>query len=372
MNEEKRYGEAVITGADCGGKTSGMAYMSERFTDHGIRVFVAPEVATSQIIPGIPDFKHIAENDFSQYVRIEDHFLFAQLKIQEIYEHNKLVYPNDRILTLYDRGPKDIEAFLPEGYFQALCEKRKLGPHDISERFDAVIHMVTAAEGAEQFFTRKNNEARQDRTLDEVRKLDKKLRDAWRGHPHHRVIDNSTDFENKLKRAYAALARILGIPVPIEIERKFLLRSMPDLKALDVAYKSVPIEQMYISSPDNQETRIRKRGSAYYKTVKQKLTNRARIENECIISPVEYVDLGKQQKPDSHIIRKIRTCFEFKYQNFELDEFLPPDNPLVLLEIELTEENDRLEIPPYLDVEREVTDDPRYSNYAIAHGSLMR
>ena len=39
--------------------------------------------------------------------------------------------------------------------------------------------------------------------------MDDKFIAAWTGHPHLRVIDNSTDFEDKMKRLIAEIASFL-------------------------------------------------------------------------------------------------------------------------------------------------------------------
>lgn len=49
--------------------------------------------------------------------------------------------------------------------------------------------MVTCADGAPEFYTSANNEARYE-SVDEAIELDKKLINAWVGHPHFSIIDN--------------------------------------------------------------------------------------------------------------------------------------------------------------------------------------
>jgi hypothetical protein len=49
--------------------------------------------------------------------------------------------------------------------------------------------MVTAADGAEKFYSGDNNVARYE-TVEEAVKLDKKLINAWVGHPHFSIIEN--------------------------------------------------------------------------------------------------------------------------------------------------------------------------------------
>jgi len=50
--------------------------------------------------------------------------------------------------------------------------------------------MVTAADGAENFYTTANNEARYE-SVKEAVELDKRLINAWVGHPHFTIIKNS-------------------------------------------------------------------------------------------------------------------------------------------------------------------------------------
>jgi hypothetical protein len=49
--------------------------------------------------------------------------------------------------------------------------------------------MVTAADGAVEFYTGENNEARYE-TVEEAITLDKKLINAWVGHPHFSIVPN--------------------------------------------------------------------------------------------------------------------------------------------------------------------------------------
>eukprot|EP00747_Dinoflagellata_sp_TGD_P180738 gnl/TRDRNA2_/TRDRNA2_33715_c0_seq1.p3 gnl/TRDRNA2_/TRDRNA2_33715_c0~~gnl/TRDRNA2_/TRDRNA2_33715_c0_seq1.p3 ORF type:complete len:116 (+),score=18.10 gnl/TRDRNA2_/TRDRNA2_33715_c0_seq1:604-951(+) len=78
------------------------------------------------------------------------------------------------------------------------------------DRYDAVIHLVTAADGAQAAYGTDTNEVRFE-TVDEAREMDVVTKDAWSSHPRLHVVDNSTDFEGKVRRVLdiveAALAR---------------------------------------------------------------------------------------------------------------------------------------------------------------------
>jgi hypothetical protein len=72
-----------------------------------------------------------------------------------------------------------------------------------------ILHLVTAADGAEQFYTKANNSARTE-TPEEARELDKKVRECWTAHHRLKVITNSsTDFKHKLNQTTDALSTLI-------------------------------------------------------------------------------------------------------------------------------------------------------------------
>ena len=58
----------------------------------------------------------------------------------------------------------------------------------IEKRYDAVVHMVTAAEGAEEFYNL-SNEARYEDAAG-ARERDHKLRQAYLSHSKYMMVDN--------------------------------------------------------------------------------------------------------------------------------------------------------------------------------------
>jgi hypothetical protein len=56
-------------------------------------------------------------------------------------------------------------------------------------RYDAVLHLVTAADGAEKFYDSATNNARYE-TIEEAREKDVRLREAYMTHPKWYLIDN--------------------------------------------------------------------------------------------------------------------------------------------------------------------------------------
>ena len=68
-------------------------------------------------------------------------------------------------------------------------------------RYDGVLHMVTAADGATRFYASLTNEARYESVSEAISK-DKKLREAYMGHKNWAMIDNGCpDFKSKIDNA---------------------------------------------------------------------------------------------------------------------------------------------------------------------------
>ena len=65
-------------------------------------------------------------------------------------------------LVICDRGTMDASAFVTRKEWEELMHKNQLDEVDIRDnRYHQVIHLVTAAKGAEEHYTRSNNNARQ-------------------------------------------------------------------------------------------------------------------------------------------------------------------------------------------------------------------
>lgn len=69
-------------------------------------------------------------------------------------------------------------------------------------RYNQVVHLITAANGAEEFYNTEDNPCRTE-GIELARELDLKTAEAWIGHPYIDVIDNSTDFDMKMRRMVA-------------------------------------------------------------------------------------------------------------------------------------------------------------------------
>lgn len=360
----------VITGGPCSGKTTGMSYLSEKLSDFGFRVFVVPETATMIINSGL-DIRLM--KSVEQVLDFQSAILDLQIFLEkEIEDHANKIFPNDKKVILLDRGLMDIYSYIPVGYenvFIKMLEKHRLSFVQARDNYNGIIHLVTSAIGAEKFYTNENNPARYENSKEACISCDRTC-NAWVGHPHFRVIDNSTNFEGKMKRALSAACSFLGIPCPIEIERKYLVDSVNMNQVLFMS-KKIEIEQLYlVSNKTDNEIRIRKRGQEkswmYFMTKKKNSDNpMIRMETEDTIQEGEYELLSRFIEPNTSKIVKDRYCFVWGNQYFELDFFKEPKG-LILLEIELTDQNDVVNIPPFIKVKEEVTGKKEFTNREIS------
>lgn len=148
-----------------------------------------------------------------------------------------------------------------------------------------------------------------------------------------------------------------------EIERKYLV-NMPELP-LPCEAKASSIEQSYLKTEDGSSERVRLRDGVYYHTRKVRISGIRAEEKEDVVGASEAEALLKRRDPACATIRKTRYVFDYRGQIFELDVF-PFWKKQAMLEIELAGEDTPVDWPDFLTLIREVTDDPRYKNHALA------
>lgn len=143
----------------------------------------------------------------------------------------------------------------------------------------------------------------------------------------------------------------------IEIERKFLVRGN-DYKAFSADKKY--IKQGFLNSDKHRVVRVRIIDDTAFLTVKgitnASGTTRFEWEKEILVKEAEQLILLCEPS----IIEKYRYYHQMGKHTFEIDEFLGDNLGLIIAEVEISEENEQFEKPPYL--EREVTGDEKYYN----------
>lgn len=366
MKSQTMIKRIVLTGGPCAGKTTALVRIIEHFTSMGYKVFTIPEVPTMFIQAGMDyltpnrEFFRAGEKaTLLTQIALEDHFLNIAKTLDE------------PVLIVCDRGTLDISTYLtPELWEELVAECATTTAELRDSRYDAVLHLVSAADGAEQFYTTANNAQRleqaDEKGLAIARSLDKRVAQAWSRHPHLRVINNHENFENKIKRVIKEISNVLGLAQPIEEERKYLVELTDEVPN---AIES-DITQTYLTSEPNTEVRLRRRGwqgkYVYVHTTKKRISDTEQLETERQISQNLYHSLLRQADPYRKTIHKLRRSFIWKGQYFEVDTFLEPTTNLVILETKGIGAQEAINFPPFLKVLRDITGDTSYYNYNIA------
>lgn len=140
-----------------------------------------------------------------------------------------------------------------------------------------------------------------------------------------------------------------------EIERKFLVKS-EDWRSLA---NGKLYRQGYLSTKKSCTVRVRLVGNQGYITIKGATQGISRAEYEYPI-PAEDAQAMLDNLCDRPLIEKTRYKIELAGLVWEVDEFAGENQGLIVAEVELTDENQIIELPDWID--KEVSDDPRYFN----------
>jgi len=366
----------VIDGGPCSGKTTGMSVVKQRLEQIGKRVVVVPEAATLYINSGF-NKSNIDLVDFQVAI------FQLQLQNEEFWnDQAKNLAGDSDIVFLYDRGLLTGSAYIEDlntktniSLFEnVVIRPSKLdGLEDVRSRYGGVLHMVTAAIGAEHAYTTENNSARLE-TPEQARLLDLKTQSAWLGHGHLRVIDNeaedggSKSFHQKLHDLVSSVFEILGYPQPVEDEDKYVLHNF-NIENIPVPYEVIQIEQVYLESLVEERIRTRKGklSNSYYHTIKKPNPNGAgRIEIERLVSHRVAEDLLLKGNKKLFPIQKKRVCFLYEGQYFEVDIFEGVLAGLVMCEREKSSHSMETNVPDFLGPYESVTDNPKYKNKSLS------
>merc|ERR1712059_248504 len=147
--------------------------------------------------------------------------------------------------------------------------------------------------------------------------------EAWIGHPYVDIIDNKSDFESKINRLISCVAVKMGIDIG---------------DRLNVNAKKV---KFAINGPLPKDT-------AFPNFRDFEVTH-------------HYLQLSDQEDPLHLMVNKIRRCFMYNNQYFQLDIYRDPCHPrckgLMLLETYTTlkQEEFKDRLPKFLNIDQEVT-----------------
>ena len=194
--------------------------------------------------------------------------------------------------------------------------------------------MVTAASGKEEFYSVENHSCRSE-GIHEARERDIKAAEAWVGHPNVQIVDNrGDDFESKINYLISKVAWSIGIDVGDRLMEgarkvKFVVNGpLPDIEAFP-EFRDFDVCHHYLQTISGKklQIRLRKRGCngkwSYNQTTRKQVSGQA-IELKKQLTHRDYSTLITQEDTNHFPIFKIRRCFLFENQYFQLDIYKDP------------------------------------------------
>lgn len=335
----------VLTGGPCSGKTTSIQRIASEFREKGYNVIIVPDSASLLINSGVKNFGVDGINlyDFQKCI------IDMQMNLERIIIDS--LDTDLETIALCDGGIIDGKAFMDDEDFTSLLKDFHLNELDISVSYDMVIHLRSFALGKEQFYTFNTGEE-----IEEAKKLDQKILESWAGHSKLRVVTNDGSFEEKMNRVCDNIYDLLKIPRPIHIQKKFLVDYIDLEKISGLDFNIFDIEKYVISEGGNEKCYKK---TTSFDDVNYSLINKTNINGEKIVTEKRINESDYYDNIPNYIIKNKRYTFEYNNQYFKLDIF----DDKCILEVDLTDKSNDFDIPPFVSVREDITDDLDY-NYS--------
>lgn len=375
---ERRVYKLVLTGGPCGGKTTGQAMLATFFENLGWKVFRVPETATVLMSGGIA----FGELNSEQVMDFQENLIKTMLSLEDTYFSMAEKTVGQNVLVICDRGTMDASAFISNEEWEKLLDKLDLDESHICEnRYDQIVHMVSAANGAEDFYSVEDHAARFE-GLELARDRDRKAMEAWSEHPYVDIVDNRVDFDGKLNHLVDLVVKRIGLEIGDRFKAnsrkvKFVVKGkLPEDDVFPTKFTDFDVVHHYLQTNcKGIQSRLRKRGrfgrTTYTCTVRRPERKGQIVEVKSTLSRKEYENLLNHADPRHYPVFKTRRCFLYNNQQYQLDIYRDPCHPrckgLMLLETFTTSDDViTTSLPPFLKVYKDVTGDPAFSMYNLA------
>ena len=251
-----------FTGGPCGGKRTAMSSARRRLANLGFRVFTVPEANVQFFTSGAQVSDLIADP-----LTFQSALMNTQLAMEDSFDLLARAQAKRGISSVIvcERGAMDNKASTPPELWESVIASAGVKSEgELREgRYDLVLHLVTAADGAEDFYVETSSRGGAQESLDEARQLDRRVRECWIGHERLHIVDNSANsFDAKVRAAVDRVSQLVGAPrAPGAAagrraqKRKFVLRSLPPPDALpaDLRVVRVNITTTYLKTPPRSD-----------------------------------------------------------------------------------------------------------------------
>ena len=348
----------VITGGSDAGKTTAMNWIQNNFEKKGYKVIFIDSAAKEFINDGV------LKGELKSTLKYQSIVIDMQIAKEKIYEEAAKQLPFEKILLVCKRGTVDAKAYMSKRDFEYMLKERNLNEVELRDSYDAVFHLVTSASGAEEYFL--IDDPLRDNLIEEAKRIDDQIINAWTGHKYFRVIDNRSTFQNKMKQLIKEISLFLGEEGPYETQRKFLIKK-PDLDLLNKLHNcnKVKVIEIYLNEEKNTISKLIQRGINSNNTNSKITINKDKnVETETRLTQDAYIEELINIDTSKKIIIKDRYCLTVNSVYYEIDIYEHLEDKAIC-EVELTRSSE-LQLPSIIEVIEDITNNEEYTSYYFA------
>lgn len=366
-----------LTGGPCAGKTTACSLLKEKLSSKFILYFL-PELAATTVLAGVT----IIPSEFTPktHTVFTEGIMKMQMEMEDYFYKIATIQKKD-VIIITDRGCIDNLAYCSSEVKEEVLTRNGWTLEKIrDERYDAVIHLVTAADGAEEFYTLANNHARTE-TPEVARWIDKRTQSVWTGHPFFTVVDNRRvrSFQEKMDEVYKCICKVISIPEEPSYVRKFLIEGIFDLNSIpqELAHEEFTEVFNYLPSEDDTKEQIwvKKRISQATNRCTYSLTRRRiakdpsqRLELMRTITSRQYEEYLKITDKNKFPISKDVVVLVVDNHYYHIETLKVAGNKVSILRAFVVGANEQNKLPKFITVVKEVTEDLEYFTYNMASG----
>jgi len=363
----------VLTGGPCAGKSTIISTLHSYLTSKGFNVLHVQETATTLKNSGLVWSPELGAEFQNACISVQHN------RENVAYRWGKSIAKSclrKKTVIIYDRALVDGLCFVTEEMFNACLQNVGI-EGDLYRRYDAVFHLVTAADGAVDFY--KNTTYRFE-SVEQAIEQDRKLQQVWSNHPNHHIFGNDSSFQVKIEKVVGQLSEQLGLNTLQHKPIRYLLKSEPVIPVLLPVIRETYFKT-YINYPSNEEgfhfafLRYSKRlhgstkvGATTY-VLKQVFNHHGQeVTRKRNLTRLEYFELLRRQDPSRKVVEQKRAYVSLK--DGSLLEAVQYEKPikLHLLNIYCVVDTqfDKSIIPSCFDMKEEVTGNEEYSAHYIS------
>lgn len=186
----------ALTGGPCAGKTTLLKRLMDRGRIAGRKLIFVPEAATILVQQG-----HVIGQNVREF---QTEVMRLQLELEEKAKR-QAEEADEPCIIICDRGTLDGAGYCSAETFDAITKRFGQTAASLAQRYDLVLHLVSAAVEAPEAYTTSNNNARIE-TLEEAIAQEHRTVNAWASHPNRIIVTSAEGFARKLQQALDAIA----------------------------------------------------------------------------------------------------------------------------------------------------------------------